>query len=591
MSERCDRARDWLARQGVGLPEGEQLTASQAAHVASCPSCRATLQRYRAFAQASEEELDHEPAPHAAERFTQAARAAVEGLPELALRSAAEAALEHRPGPEAAHRLLEAARAQRDAARRPLPRLGIGIALALAAALLLALLSWDALGPAESPLEPVIATPSELLPADDGPPRPAPRLAAETLVRTTGSVTLDGQPWTGEGLSPSVAGRSLATGPGGAVAISDGGDHLSIGAESEARIAAWGPEHTRLILQRGSLEATVSPRSPEHPFEVLTPQARIVVVGTRFSVAVTPGAETIVRTLEGLVRVERSDGALLELVAAGQELRVSTPAPDPVRGDVPPPLSGSPPPEPPQAQEALLQHGEPRATPRALDPLEQARAWLGEGQDDMALSVLQALPADDWERDALLGDAHRIGGRLAEAEQAYTRALSNTPLPPGSVVAELATVQQARGRHSEAAVTWARYLAAYPRGSEAPSAHLALGLWALEQEAPEEADEHLRAVLSLAPDSPQAVEALVSLARQLFEQERWKEAEALFTPLTEGAGPCAEPALVGLIRVSLGQGRHREAAALVERYHLQYPSGARAHEVELLEQMLPSRWR
>ena len=584
MSEHCTVALDWLARQGVGLPEGEGEAAAHAAHVAACPRCSATLRRYRSFDKACNESLQHQPSPESESQFLRAAAISTQRITELELQGAAEASLEHHPAPEAEERLLRAARAQR-ASRPPRRRiLAIGAALATAAALLLAWFSWPGAPPEVPPVEPV-ATASE---APGG-----------FVVLGGGPVTVDGRPWEGTGTLPALEGHTLATGSEARIELSDSGDRITIEADSRIDIAAWGPKHTRLVLEAGTLEATVSPRPAEHPFEVLTPQARVVVVGTRFSVALTHQAETIVRTVEGLVRVERSDGEVLGLLSAGQELRVSSPDPTleervaqaPVKS-----LRNAPStPNAKPGKETFLQPAEPldpALEPPALEPLEQARAWLGEGQDDKAIALLQALPSDDWERDALLGDAHRITGRLELAEQAYARALSLSPHPPASLLAELATLQSERGRLGEAAATWRRYLEDHPEGREAPTAHLALGELALDELQQSDAERHLRAVLDKAPSAPISATALALLGRALIEQERWDDAEALFAPLAErSAGPCAEPALVGLIRVRIAQDRPREAAALVDRYHQRFSSGARAHELELLEQAIEERRR
>ncbi len=573
MSERCTAARDWLARQGVGQSEGESEAAAHAAHVAACPACSTVMQRYRAFEEACDVALDHLPAPQAAQRFVRAAGTSAPSVAELELRSAAEEALLHRPAPAAEHRLLEAARAQR-ASHPPRIALATGAAaLAIAAALLLALLSWlDAPPPGRPSIE--LAT--------------VPEAAAGFVVQASGWVTVDGQRWDDASAMPAGAGRSLATGPEARFELSEGTDQITVGADSRLDITAWGPEHTALLLGAGTLEASVGPRPAEHPFEVITPQARVVVVGTRFTVVVTQQAGTVVRTLEGLVRVERGDGELLGLLSAGQELRV--PGLEPASAE-PVDLPTTSTPQPPPAQEAILRHSEPPSQESpAMEPLDQARAWLGEGQDDKAIALLQALPADDWERDALLGDAHRIGGQPDLAEEAYTRALERSTAPPAPLLAELAILQGERGRTREAGATWNRYLSAFPGGEEAPKAHLALGELALAELQQAEAERHLRAVLDQAPDSAQAVAALVLLARELFEQQRWDYAEALFAPLTERpTGPCVEPALVGLIRVRIAQDRTSEAAALIEHYRQHFPSGRRTHEVELLQQALGDR--
>lgn len=72
-----------------------------------------------------------------------------------------------------------------------------------------------------------------------------------------------------------------------------------------------------LVLDAGALAAAVRPQAPDTALGLATPQAEVVVVGTRFTLAVI-GAHTELAVDEGLVRLTaRADGAT-RLVGAGQ---------------------------------------------------------------------------------------------------------------------------------------------------------------------------------------------------------------------------------------------------------------------------------
>jgi tetratricopeptide (TPR) repeat protein len=234
----------------------------------------------------------------------------------------------------------------------------------------------------------------------------------------------------------------------------------------------------------------------------------------------------------------------------------------------------------PQAPSA--EHRAAEEPPSDAAALEEARALLAEGRDEQALALLLGAtrrPGPHRGRLlSLLGDAHRVAGRFAEAAAAYEQALA-TPTPPPGVVAELAGLQEtALGRADEARLTWARYLEQHPRGRYAAQAHMEL---ARLSPAPGEAAEgHLRAALTLAPGTPEAGRAYVGLGRRLLDAKRWSEAEALFEPaLDDRQAARAEAALVGLMRVRLAQGRPDEVRALAERHTERFESGARADEV------------
>ncbi len=169
--------------------------------------------------------------------------------------------------------------------------------------------------PEPAPSEP--SAPSELRAAPLLPPAPpldAPRVAVgrhETLPavavleRIQGDVYLRGP----RGLTPAQPGHSLMPGEG----------LVSVGPKSRASVTY--PDATRfqirgdtivqelsqspgkrVVLSQGSLSTSVSRQPADAPMEIVTPVARITVVGTRFSVACGPEG-TRVMVDEGLVRL------------------------------------------------------------------------------------------------------------------------------------------------------------------------------------------------------------------------------------------------------------------------------------------------
>lgn len=112
----------------------------------------------------------------------------------------------------------------------------------------------------------------------------------------------------------------------------------------DARIsAAPTADHPELRLEAGTIEAQVNHRPPGQPFTVVTPQVRVVVVGTHFTVKVE-GARTEVSVQEGRVRVEAP--AAQAYVSAGETLRSDDPR-----------LQPPPKPVAPQPEENRLEKG------------------------------------------------------------------------------------------------------------------------------------------------------------------------------------------------------------------------------------------
>lgn len=88
--------------------------------------------------------------------------------------------------------------------------------------------------------------------------------------------------------------------------------------EPNVEIPATCVVERRVYLDNGRVDARVDHRQKSHPFVVVTPQVRVVVVGTKFSVSVVDG-KTTVQVSEGRVRVERNDPTLQSVFVSGGE--------------------------------------------------------------------------------------------------------------------------------------------------------------------------------------------------------------------------------------------------------------------------------
>lgn len=105
----------------------------------------------------------------------------------------------------------------------------------------------------------------------------------------------------------------------GATLRASGGYELSLSTQSEVAFLPLrgksGAEHRELRLYRGVVELSVSPLPQGSTFSVLTDDAKVTVVGTKFSVEAHAGDGTCVRVTEGKVKVER--GAAQRMLGAG----------------------------------------------------------------------------------------------------------------------------------------------------------------------------------------------------------------------------------------------------------------------------------
>ena len=609
----CVTTRAWLADTGLGLAGSAPVdSAPHMAHVAGCAACKELLSRYEAFSALCQEACAHEPSAGAEQRFLSAATTADSSAQYSALVNVAARELDHGTTPSVEAAFLEAARAQHAGAcvgaAHP-SRWKSALSLAVAAGLVLAvgIPILQALWPAAPDAVPTAAS----VP----PPGSAARKKTRwpiTIVSHHGAVSVDGE-LLGAEPSTAGAGAEIVTGPVSRARLRAPSSAATVDSGTRVRIAAWSRQRTALLLRRGTIHLRVGHREAGELFEVRTPNARVTVVGTEFSVTHTARGSTIVRGRSGKVRVERSDGSFAGHVTAGASIRVqgtaapthaSAPAPAVTPGgrrravipeapvQVRPPARPEYPPHDVGAPTAPVEPGKPAPPPPEARPsLRQARSLLGRGEDQKALALLLAVAPGDWRRDALLGDAYQLCGKYRLARDAYRTGLTRTVPPPAPLLADLAILLQTRlGNPASAARTWKRYLQHHAAGPAAAQAHLSLARAAMSAGRHKTAERHLRAILKSFPQASQTTAAVTLLGAHLLKQRRWSRAEALFsTHARTGKGQKAEVSLVGLIRVRIGQGRPKAARRLMARYHKRFPKGGRKHEVKRLEDVLAGR--
>lgn len=578
METNCTSTKQWLATVGVGEPGVElEDSAPHAAHFSVCPECKELLAHYGAFSERFQEACAYTPSTKAKKIFISAAQQQRKITPQYdALVGALRETQKSSSSPGAEHAFLQAARAQVQAPAKviPFPARVFKPAMAVsaaAAAFLIVFWSNQTPTPVESPTEVATATSKPVIEAPIGQEKTASGII---LAGQVGEVFVNGKPFDPKTITKVIVGATITTGKDSQVQLRDKSNAaITINAQTNLRVAAWGTEATRLNLQTGSVAAKVVHRAPEELFEIATANARVTVIGTEFSVTYTPQGQTVVKGFSGKVRVERLDGRLAGFVTAGQTLSVDKVVAAAARRDKP----------------QRLAKAEPITSPPPRSAISQARTFLAEGQAAQAVELLLGLKAGDWHRDALLGDAYQLTGQYPSAIDAYAQALKGTAKPPAPLLADLATLQEKHGTDGQGATpAWHRYLALYPNGADAPSAHFTLGKEALRSRKHHgEGEKHLHQLMDVFPRSVLATSALALLGGHLLKEERWAEAETLFMPYAqEEAGTKAETALVGLIRVRIAQGNLSDARRLVVTYVQKFPEGRRKSEVNRLKAAL-----
>lgn len=374
--------------------------------------------------------------------------------------------------------------------------------------------------------------------------------------------------------------------------LSDGRTaRVSLAPRTRLRVEQWRGARSLLVLEEGGVEAQVNSMVAGETFEVLTPLARVRVIGTRFIVMHHLEGGTEVLGLEGEVTVEDVAGRLVARLTAGRSVRLGTTVPVPreeagVHGigfmrETPTPLPGV---------------GRTGGDPIVPDELvSKARRLLAEGRDDEALRVLQeAVEASRTGVSArvlgALADAYRLAGRPSEAAATWERSLVAGPGPaPETAYLDYAELLDAQDRPADAARVRESYLKAWPSGRHLGQALRDLIAFAEKDGRPEDARALRVRLLQEAPRSKEAVDVLVEQGLRLARAGRLEEAAGWFEGrLDSGSRELTETAWVGLMRIRFDQGRWQDVRFLADEYRQRFPVGARRDEVARLVQALPA---
>lgn len=556
----CAPARVWMAQQQVGGETRIADAARSAAHVATCDLCRSVLQDYERLSAATLEWSTYHPSDAVLIEWISDVCAAQEAG--LFPKERVHQALEYSPTTDDEQRFVAHMHTQFRETKTEQGSRFIriwGPLLALAASLLLGV--WVATGSDRNsrPSQPVsVASVDEVSVARIDTIRGA--------VVVNGRSALDGM--------LVQEGAAIRTPAGGQLAFSQlQNASVTVYGSSSLTVSQWQPKHTILVLEEGTVFSEVQKGISGRRYEIETPDARIVVVGTSFSVTYQSGDGTTVRGMSGTVRVETLQGRFLGLVQGGEVLRSQVAR----RND--------------EASTSREVSPEPNAVSKApkpvYPPLEQARTWIAQGQEKEAIRLLNTIEQPTWQKDALLGDAHSLLGDVSAAKSAYTTALIRADVPPESLFVDLAGLIDQEGSDDDALVqVWEKYLAVYPKGYAAPRALLTLGQVAHRAENWTTAQAQYMQVLTQYPQSSESDTAFMHLGRRLIDSGLWTDAHTFFSTSWGESTYRHEASMVGLIRVSIGQNDVSAAEATLTHYEEQFPNGVLKGDVIRLREAL-----
>jgi hypothetical protein len=324
----------------------------------------------------------------------------------------------------------------------------------------------------------------------------------------------------------------------------EGGVEAVLGQSSVMRIEDGGPR-----IEGGEVRFSVPHRPPGHPFVVRAEGYRVVVVGTRFGVNVTPteqgaadkasGAKPVaVDVDEGIVEVwETASGQRLARLTPGDSWRSPT-----VAAEAPPPAPEAPAasaasaPSSPVVLEPTHHHVGKRAGTRALalaspgDGRDGKDGWAG-GRGSAETPVAEAVQA----RAALAsGDAPRALQLYRALAQGTGPSAENASYEIGKVLNEK------MGQPANAVAAWRHYRSAHPDGILRV-----------------EADVSIIETLARTGDTDEALSEANDFLRRRPDSERRAEIARLAGDLYRARGDCRHA--VGTYQIALGATRPRDA--------------------------------
>ncbi len=275
-------------------------------------------------------------------------------------------------------------------------------------------------------------------------------LGADAVVETTGGARLMLAPASlrvlsasGEALPKGAAlmeGSVLETGDGEAGLVFTSGARTEISREAKLSIREAGRAgRESILLEQGRVDVDVPERVAPVVFSVRTPNAVVVVHGTRFSVEVDPASA------RGVTRVAVTRG-VVAVLSGGKEVRLTAGEEWPSNAELAQPEA------PPAVQRGSQLRKEERRPARATS------SSRGSSSDDSNLS--------DENRSFSIAMAKKKAGRLADALSDVEAFLSRYP---DSVLSQEAQVERFRllhrlGRFREAARRARQYLGDYRDG-------------------------------------------------------------------------------------------------------------------------------
>ena len=225
-------------------------------------------------------------------------------------------------------------------------------------------------------------------------------------------------------------------------------------------------------LAAGRVDATVAHRRPGQTFAVVTPDLRVEVRGTTFSVTKGPNGSRV-EVSEGRVEVRFADGRSTFVAAGGSADTAvrdepATPTP-PTPGEGPPAAGEGPPACAEIARTCQAATRAARVSMRGRDAARALRliadgtrgARAGEATCGAGVTACQD------ELGYLRAEALHLGGQIADAVAAY-HALDRRGAPPAmrqNALYAAAQLERRQGRAVEARADYERALAAAPRGA------------------------------------------------------------------------------------------------------------------------------
>ena len=292
-------------------------------------------------------------------------------------------------------------------------------------------------------------------------------------------------------------GQTLESGRYGHVQVDIGHTRVEMEPDARVRFDRISPQRVELTLLEGAIDAHFNPEhESKRTMAVETRAARVVVVGTRFSVAVDGQGNTKVAVREGIVDVVPRNGRT-ERIAAGQRVEVLLDAGDDTERAVREALAAQL-----QAVDELDIAEEDQATsqPDLVGPsvaatvvedplaeeqgLEQARRLLRNGRHKVARLRLRRLANDSnatsnsrAEALTLIAESFTAQGKVPEAADAYRAAADMAAAAPvgHNAVFALARLLERYTHDLEGAIAaYERYLRRAPAGALAGQAGRAL---------------------------------------------------------------------------------------------------------------------